>query len=269
VELSVLRVRKPEPTKVTLTRVVVKYPPLVSKMLPDGIGYVQAQSMEPGKVKEISRAVTDLEKQGAKKLILDVRNSTVGPPEEGVALANLFLDKGLITYLQGQRISRQDFQADPAKTVAKIPMVVMTNRGTASAAEVAAAALLDNKRAQVVGERTYGDAAVRKPITMDDGSAVILSVAKYFSPGGKAIQDTGVTPTVPVQDIEPSIEGDDDPTPERPEPQQKPGEDPVLKKAIETLTGGTTKVEGQPVAAAPKDDRDPSAKLPLIVTPVK
>ena len=78
--------------------------------------------------------------------------------------------------------------------------MVIVNRGTAGAAEVAAAALLESKRADVVGERTYGDAAIRKPVTMDDGSAVILSVAKYYSPAGKAIQDTGVTPNVAQAD---------------------------------------------------------------------
>ena len=81
-------------------------------------------------------------------------------------------------------------------------MAVLTNHGTADAAEVVAAALMDNKRAQVVGERTYGDAAMRKAITMEDGGAIILSVAKYYSPDGKAIQDTGVTPQTAVMDTE-------------------------------------------------------------------
>ena len=119
-----------------------------------------------------------------------------GNPEEGIALANLFLDKGLITYLQGQKMAREDSQASASKMITKAPLAVIVNRGTAGAAEIAAAALLDSKRADVVGERTYGDAAVRKPVPMDDGSAVILSVAKYYSPSGKAIQDTAVTPNV-------------------------------------------------------------------------
>ena len=80
---------------------------------------------------------------------------------------------------------------------------MLTNHGTADAAEIAAAALMGNKRAQLVGERTYGDAAVRRAITMDDGGAIILSVAKYYSPDGKAIQDTGVTPRTLVNEPEP------------------------------------------------------------------
>ena len=122
-------------------------------------------------------------------------------------MANLFLDKGLITYAQGQKVKRQDYNADPSKALYKNqPIVIITNRGTGSAAEIVAASLLDAKRAEVVGERTYGDAAIRKAVTMDDGAAVILSVAKYYSPSGKAIQDTGVTPTVLVTEAEPFVD---------------------------------------------------------------
>ena len=142
-------------------------------------------------VKQVAAAVQQLQKDGAQKLMLDLRNCATGTPEDGIALANLFLNKGRITYLVGQKVPRQNFEADPAKAITTLPVAVLTNRGTAGAAEIAAAALLDNKRAQVVGERTYGDAAVRKAITMEDGGAIILSVAKYYSPeGGKAIQDT-------------------------------------------------------------------------------
>ena len=86
--------------------------------------------------------------------------------------------------------------------------MVITNRGTADGAEVAAAALLDSKRAEVVGERTYGDAAIRKAVTLDDGSAVILSVAKYYSPSGKSIQDNGVTPSVAQSEVSDTVDDD-------------------------------------------------------------
>ncbi len=128
-------------------------------------------------------------------------------------MANLFLDKGLVTYLQGQQVPRKDFQADPAKAITRLPLVVTTNRGTADGAEIAAAALLENKRAQVVGERSFGDAAVRRAIGLDDGGAIILSVAKYYAPLGKAIQDTGVMPSVPYVESEPAVDLDEDTTP--------------------------------------------------------
>ena len=99
-------------------------------------------------MKEVAAAVTGLEKQGAQKLILDLRSCAVGEPEDGIALAKLFLSKGLVTYLQGQRVPKKTYDAEPAKVISKLPMVVLTNHGTADAAEVAAAALLDNKRAR-------------------------------------------------------------------------------------------------------------------------
>ncbi|HWQ53665.1 MAG TPA: S41 family peptidase [Bryobacteraceae bacterium] len=237
VDLTVIRVRRPEPQKVSLTRAAITYPPVSARMMPEQIGYIRPETLATGKVKEVAGALKKLQGEGAKKLILDLRNTAVGSPEEGVALANLFVEKGLITYLQGQRVPRKNFEADPAKGVTTLPLAVITNRGTAEGAEIAAAALLDSKRAQVVGERTYGDASLRRAITMDDGGAIILSVAKYYSPSGKAIQDTGVTPSVVVNEPEAQIDLDDrgEPLPEAPEPQRKPEEDPLLKKAVEIL----------------------------------
>ena len=267
VEISALRLRKPEPQKITLTRATVKYPAVVAKIMPDQIGYVQVQSMENGKVKEIASALESMQKQGAKKILLDLRNSATGKPEDGVALANLFLDKGPIAYMQGQKIARQNFDADPSKVVSRLPLVVVTNRGTANAAEVAAAGLLDDKRAEVVGERTYGDASMRRAITMDDGAAVILSVAKYYSPSGKAIQDTGVTPSVLVNDVDQAAEADDDTQPAAPEPAApKKGEDPVLKRALEVLAKGktdtTAHAQGDAGANAPKVTPDTPLQIP-------
>src|ERR1019366_7887554 len=143
-------------------------------------------AISPAVVKETAAAIEKLEKEGAQKLVLALRSCAVGTPEDGIALANLFLSKGLIAYEQGQRVPRQNFDADPSKAVTRLPLAVLTNHGTAGAAEIAAAALMGNKRSQVVGERTYGDASVRRAITMDDGGAIILSVAKYYSPDGKA-----------------------------------------------------------------------------------
>ena len=132
---------------------------------------------------------------------------------------------------------------------------MITNRGTAGGAEVAAAALQDDKRAEVVGERTYGDASVRKAITLDDGSAVILSVAKFYSPAGKAIQDTGVTPSVPVTESEQTPETEDEiAAPLTQEPQAKPSGDLLLKKAIEVVSG-KAQVSNKPDAAAFRADK--------------
>ena len=156
-----------------------------------------------------------------------MRNAGNGKPEDGVAVANLFLDKGKITYAQGQKVKRQDYDAVPEKAIYKNqPVAIITNRGTANAAEIVAASLLDSKRAEVVGERTYGDAAIRKAITMDDGAAVILSVAKFYSPSGKAIQDTGVTPNVLVTEAETFVDTEEgQEAPSAPEPKKEKDED--------------------------------------------
>jgi len=242
VELTVVRVRRPEPQKIKLVRANIVFPAVNEKMLADNIGYIQPNTLAPGKVKEVAAAVESLQKQGAQKLILDLRNVAVGGPEEGIALANLFLSKGEITYLQGQKVPRKDFEADPSKDVTKLPLVVITNRGTADGAEIAAGALMNDKRADVVGERTYGDASLRKAVSMEDGGAIILSVAKYYSPDGKAIQDVGVTPETVMSEPEAQVELDEngEPLPETPDQPEKKQEDPLLKKAIELANGQKT-----------------------------
>lgn len=265
VEVGVLRFRKPEPQKITLTRAAVEYPAVTAKMLPDQVGLITVQSLEGTRVKDVAAKVEDLQKQGAKRLVLDLRHCSTGAPEAGAKLANLFLDKGLITYIEGQKVQRQDVSADAAADISRLPLAVIVNRGTAGGAEVAAAGLLDDKRAEVIGERTYGDASVRKAITMDDGSAVILSVAKYYSPGGKAIQDNGVTPSVPVVETDQQAT-DDDGNPVTVEPQQKPGEDLLLKKAIEVVTKGKSNVAS---TADPEKTKTPATGIQPIITPVR
>jgi carboxyl-terminal processing protease len=239
IELSVVRVRRPEPTAVKLTRANLTLPPIEAKMLADQVGYVNVDAISAAHVKDVATAVQKLEKEGAKKLIVDVRGCALGTPEEGIALANLFLNKGRIAYMQGQRVPRQNFEADPAKAITQLPLAVLVSRGTANAAELLAAAVQDNKRGKVVGERTYGDAAQRKAITMEDGGAIILSVAKYYSPDGKAIQDTGVVPAATAAEAEAQVEYDDNGEPlqqTEKEPVKKSiEEDVVVKKALEVL----------------------------------
>jgi carboxyl-terminal processing protease len=243
VDLSVVRVRHPEPSTVKLTRASFALPPVESRVIGDKVGYINVDALSPALVKEVAANVQKLQKDGAQKLVLDLRNCAIGSPEDGIALANLFMNKGRITYLLGQKVPRQNFEADPAKAITNLPLAVLTNRGTADAAEVAAAALMDSKRAQVIGERTYGDAAVRRAINMEDGGAIILSVAKYYSPEGKAIQDTGVTPGVTVSDADAQVDVDDngepvpDATPDKGQ-QKKVEDDAVVKKALEVLAKG-------------------------------
>lgn len=239
IDLTVLRLRNPDPQKMTLTRANINYPDVTAKLLPNDVGYLHVTSLAGSRVADTKTKLLDLKKQGAKFMVLDLRHSSTGEQEKGIALANLFLDKGEITYLQGQKTEKKDFTAKAEDDVWTGPLVVITNRSTAGGAEIAASALLDDKRAQVVGERSYGDASLRKTIQMDDGGAVILSVAKYYSPAGKAIQDTGVTPSVQLAENDNSPELDQDGNP-IPGTAPKSTDDNLLKQSIDLVTGKTT-----------------------------
>jgi carboxyl-terminal processing protease len=243
IEVTVLRLRNPEPAKVSLARTAAKYPDVAVKNLDGGILHLQTFSVDSAHVDQVAAKVKDAEKQGAKKVILDLRNCAHGEAADGLRLANLFVESGVMGSLRGQKTAKQDFAADPKVRVSKLPMVVITNRGTAGAAEIAASALIDTKRAEGVGERSYGYAGVQKTITLDDGSALILTVAKYYANSGKAISETGVVPGHPVIDNA-DLGGDDDeddptsPSPAQQQQQQaaKPSEDAPLKKAVEVLS---------------------------------
>ena len=239
VNVSVVRARRAEPQKLTITRDVVAIPTVSEKMMDDGVGYIKADTFVKGKAQEIAARIKSLQKQGAKKFVLDLRNNGEGDESEGIAAANLFLNHGTITYLQGQKYPREAFAADPAKALTNLPIVVLVNRGTAGPAEVVAAAILENARGDVVGDKTFGDGSVQKLIDLPDGSALILSVAKYYSPSGKAIQDTAITPNVLVADTDEDAplpdEDGDSVAPVDENKTKAPQSDEQLRKAMEVL----------------------------------
>jgi carboxyl-terminal processing protease len=237
INVSVVRPRKAQPQKIAITRETPSYPPAGEKMLEAGIGYVQVDSLQKGRAQEIANKLKDLQRQGAKKLILDLRNCASGDISEGIAAANLFLNRGTITYLQGQKYPKETFNADPSKALTALPLVVLVNRSTAGAAEVVAASVLENARGDVLGDKTFGMGSIQKVLELQDGSALILSIAKYYTPSGKAIQDAAVTPNIMVADatddfIGPDDDGTDTDTPEPPKANQP---DEQLLRAVEVL----------------------------------
>ncbi len=239
VTVSVVRARRAEPQKLTVTRDVVAIPTATEKLMEDGVGYIKVDTLTKGKSAEIATHIKSLQKQGAKKFVLDLRNNGEGDESEGIATANLFLNHGTITYLQGQKYPREAFTADPAKAITTLPVAVLVNRGTAGAAEVVAAAILENARGDVVGDKTFGDGSVQKLIDLPDGSALILSVAKYYSPSGKAIQDVAITPNVLIADTDDDAaapdEEQDSTTPADENKVKAPQTDEQLRKAIDVL----------------------------------
>src|SRR5881628_834317 len=238
VSLAVVRARRAEPQKIVITRDVVNVPPVNEKMVEDQIGYIQVDAFNKGKTSEIANKIKALQKSGAKKLILDLRNCAEGEESEGISTANLFFNHGTITYLQGQKYPREAFNADPSKAITTLPLVVLVNKGTAGAAEVVAAAVLDNARGDVVGDKTFGDGSVQKLIELPEGGALILSIAKYYTPQGKAIQDTAITPNIVVADVADQVavpDEDENATPADQEKKAAPERDEQLDKAVAVL----------------------------------
>lgn len=246
VNVSVVRARRAEPQKVTITRNTVKIPDVSEKSFEDGIVYIKVDAFNRGKAQEIANKLKADQLKGAKKIILDLRDCAEGDVQEGIATANLFLNHGIIAYLQGQRYPRETFNADLNKVVTGLPLVVMVNRGTAGPAEIVAAAILENARGDVLGDKTFGVGSVQKVIEIPDGSALILSIAKYYTPNGKAIQDTAITPNILVADNNDDfvLPDDDDNSgaPDQPKKQRSLQNDEQLKRAIEVLKTRDTKV---------------------------
>ena len=200
VTLSVVRPPKSAPDKIVLTRVAPTLPPVQETVYENAsILYLKPGVLDHDHVTQVEAKLKGMPKAGNKKILLDLRDVAAGDMAEATRLANFFLKDGTIAILEGQKVQKQTFTADAFKAVnTTAPLVVLINRGTAGPGELAAAALLDNKRADLVGEKTFGEGAQQKTFELPDGAALILSVAKYESPSGKKLQDEGVTPGVLV-----------------------------------------------------------------------
>ena len=195
-DLAVIRPRKADPDKVVLNRVVVSEPAVAETLYENStILYLKPMILDHDHVQQVEAKLKQMNKTPNRKVLLDLRDVAAGDMPEAVRLANLFLKSGTIVQLEGQKVAKQTFVADGSKAVDPAgPVVVLVNRGTAGPGEVVAAALADNKRAELVGEKTFGEGAQQKTFELPDGAALILSIAKYESPLGKKFQDDAVTP---------------------------------------------------------------------------
>jgi carboxyl-terminal processing protease len=241
VNLSVIRRRSADPEPITIMREVVKPAAVETKIIDNDIAYVRIPYLGLGKAAEARKQLDPLLKRGATNVILDLRTTAGVNEQEAVELASIFIDNGTIGYLQGQKVDKKLFMADPKATLTKAPLVVLVNQGTAGNAEMVAAAIADSKRGQLVGTRTFGAGSIQRLIPMEEGYALLISVAKYYTPTGKDIQEAGVKP-----DVEQLAAGEEqiDPTADDqqeiqapPTPQAAPQvqEDKQLNKAIEVL----------------------------------
>jgi len=242
--VAVVRPRRAVPEKVTMTRVDAALAPVQETLYENSsILYLKPGALDHEHVSQVEVKLRAMQKSGSKKILLDLRDVAAGDMAEATRLSNFFLKTGTIATLEGQKFAKQSFEADAAKSInTTAPVVVIVNRGTAGPAELVAGALLDNKRADLVGERTFGEGAQQKTFELPDGAALILSVAKYESPSGKKLQDEGVTPGVLVASNIPDESTEDDEaapvetTPTTPTV-KKPGVqvDEQLSKALDVL----------------------------------
>jgi carboxyl-terminal processing protease len=244
VKVGVIRRGKAEPESVDLVREKpVPAKVIVQKNDPD-ILVLRFPSLDAGRADEVRSKLLEAEKQGIHKVVLDLRECGRGPVSEAVAIARLLVPSGAIATLRGQTVSPQVFAADSSKVVWKNPVSVLIDGTTSGAAEVLAAAIAANHRGDVVGERTFGLASEQKLITLDDGSALFLTVANYFNPAGKPILEDGVEPTEVVRasatDDDSEVDDDSGATttpskvaPSGPRPLSP--EDPIFRKALELL----------------------------------
>jgi carboxyl-terminal processing protease len=227
VSLSIIRRRQPAPEIVTLERAVVQAPPVEARMLEKGVAYLKIPVLAPGKALEAKRNLSTLTAQGATHIVLDLRNSAGGAPQEAIELANLFIESGILGYLEGQTVPKETFTAKASAAVTELPLAVLIDQGTADAAEIAAGAIGGNSRGELVGLKTFGIGSIQKLLPIDDTFTLLLSVAKYYTPDGVEIQENGITPTVEVTAtvLDPLAVPDE-------EDQQK---DQQLDRAIEVL----------------------------------
>jgi carboxyl-terminal processing protease len=245
VKVAVIRRGKATPDEVDIVRQKLAPSKIIAQKADPDILVLRLPSLDPGRADEIRNRLLDAEKQGVHKVILDVRECGRGPVSEAVATAKLFVPSGTLATLRGQTVSSQLFSADASKVVWKNPVSVLTDATTSGAAEILASAILGNHRGDVVGERTFGLASEQKLITMDDGAALILTVANYYNPSGKSILDEGVVPNEVVRAVaeDDSDTGDEETAAPAPDATKEPGlgprplspEDPIYHKALELL----------------------------------
>jgi carboxyl-terminal processing protease len=241
VKISAIRRGKAEPQEIDITLAKFPTPKLVETKLEGDIAYLRVPEFDSGMTKQIREKLAQFNQQGAHKLILDLRDCASGDSQEGIATAQLFVSSGTITSLKGQTVTPETASADKSKVVWSAPVTVLIGNSTAGPAEIVASAIADNHRGDTVGERSYGTASMQKLLQLDDGSALILTVANYYTPAGKSIPADGVTPTVEVKYAPDDYAQLTQPGPPPPPPGQVVSmDDPVLKKAIEILQGAGT-----------------------------
>lgn len=192
-----------QPFDVTLTRAVIRVQSVRTELLENGYGYLRITQFQVNTGTEVGKALATLRKDNKeplKGLVMDLRNNPGGVLQAAVEVADHFMTKGLIVYTQG-RIANSElrFSADPADASQRVPLVVLINGGSASAAEIVAGALQDSHRAVVMGTDSFGKGSVQTVLPLNNDRALKLTTALYYTPNGRSIQAQGIVPDIEVQ----------------------------------------------------------------------
>lgn len=203
VRITIRREGDAEPREVELVRDIIHVRSVKYSLLDGGIGYIKISQFQERTSKELEDAIERLELLNGGKLkgvILDLRNNPGGLLTQAVEVADEFMDKGLIVSVRGRTEDQiTDYYATKEGKLTKCPLVVIVNKGSASASEVVAEALQDSKRAVILGTKTFGKGSVQTIIKLEDGSGLKLTTARFYAPSGRSINEVGVTPDIVVE----------------------------------------------------------------------
>jgi carboxyl-terminal processing protease len=200
VRLTLRREGLPDLFDVQVMREIIQIQSVKSRQLDKGYGYVRLTQFQERTDEDLEKAIDKMSKQNGGKLegvVLDLRNNPGGLLTQAVRVSDLFLDSGMIVYTDGRLESqKQRYYAHKRKNHVECPMVVLVNGGSASAAEIVAGALQDHRRALILGTQTFGKGSVQTILPLGDNSALRLTTARYYTPRGRSIQATGITPDI-------------------------------------------------------------------------
>ena len=199
VTLTIQRAGEDQPLEITVTRNIVKVPSAKLLFSEDGLAVVGIAKFSNDTEKLFSKLIGEMIKSGTQGIVLDLRNNPGGFLDVGVKVANEFIPDGMIVEERFKDGKVTPFYADGAGKLTKIPIVVLVNEGSASAAEIVAGALQDSKRATVVGEPTYGKGSVQEIEEMPGGSTLRITIAHWFTPSGRSISQGGIKPDILVK----------------------------------------------------------------------
>ncbi|HNL23350.1 MAG TPA: S41 family peptidase [Pseudomonadales bacterium] len=202
VTLTIMREGEQQPRQFTLARDTIKLPSIKSRLLESGYGYLRIAQFQANTGTDLLKALEKLRKEAKplRGLVLDLRNNPGGLLDAAVAVADAFLSDGLIVYTQGRLSdSRMTYGATPPNPAGEMPVVVLTNGGTASAAEIVAGALQDQHRAVIMGTSSFGKGSVQTILPLTEETGVKLTTALYYTPSGRSIQAEGIQPDIVVE----------------------------------------------------------------------